>query len=221
MIKYRNKLSSVLYPMAEAVPFPIGTISYLSVYTPQNYSVYVTSISSGPDNFILSLADQSGKYSCIFKYSNNLIIKSQESTGMFGILELVTKPVETFSYTGKWKLCKRAVQANKQNSSYSNIIVNGKQYTLSGSLNIQFNGYIKKQNSYIIRDTEDKTIFSDTPSKTAYTTVNKINNVGVQHLNIVSKSQTIQIAPIIKPCDNYAVLYINTTQNFPVCADQR
>lgn len=221
MITYRNRLSSVLYPMAEAVPFPIGTISYLSVYTPQNYAVYVTSVSSGPGTFILSLADQSGKYSCVFKYSNNIIIKSQSSTGMFGILEMTTKPVQTFSYTGKWKLCKRAVQVNKPNYSYSNITVNNKQYTLSGSLNIQFNGYIKKQNNYIIRDASDKTIFSSTPAKTTYTTVNKINNVSVQNLNIVSKSQTIQISPIIKPCDNYAVLYINTTENFPVCEQQR
>ena len=221
MITYRNKLSSVLYPMAEAVPFPIGTISYLSVYTPQNYNVYVTSISSGLDTFILSLADQAGKHSCIFKYSNNLIIKSQSTTGMFGILELAVRPTETFSYAGKWKLCRRSVQVNKQNASYSNIVVNGKQYTLSGSLNIQFSGYINKQNNYVIRDTQDKTVFSAIPEKTDYTHVDKVNNVNIQNLNIISKSQAIQIAPVIKPCDNYAVIYINTTQNFPVCDQQR
>lgn len=221
MITYRNKLSSVLYPMAEAVPFPIGTISYLSVYTPQNYNVYVTSISSGLDTFILSLADQAGKHSCIFKYSNNLIIKSQSTTGMFGILELAVRPTETFSYAGKWKLCSRSVQVNKQNDSYSNIVVNGNQYTLSGSLNIQFSGYINKQNNYVIRDTQDKTAFSAIPEKADYTHVDKINNVNIQNLNIISKSQAIQIEPVIKPCDNYAVIYINTTQNFPVCDQQR
>ena len=72
---------------------------------------------------------------------------------MFGILELAVRPTETFSYAGKWKLCNRSVQVNKQNASYSNIVVNGNQYTLSGSLNIQFSGYINKQNNYIIRDT--------------------------------------------------------------------
>lgn len=221
MITYRNKLSSVLYPMAEAVPFPIGTISYLSVYTPQNYNVYVTSISSGFDTFILSLADQSGKHSCIFKYSNNLIIKSQSTTGMFGILELAVRPTETFSYAGKWKLCSRSVQVNKQNASYSNIVVNGNQYTLSGSLNIQFSGYINKQNNYIVRAIQDKTVFSVIPEKTDYTHVYKVNNINIQNLNIISKSQAIQIAPVIKPCDNYAVIYINTTQNFPVCDQQR
>ena len=221
MITYRNKLSSVLYPMAEAVPFPLGTISYLSVYTPQNYNVYVTSISSGLDTFILSLADQAGKHSCIFKYSNNLIIKSQSTTGMFGILELAVRPTETFSYAGKWKLCNRSVQVNKQNTSYSNIVVNGNQYTLSGSLNIQFSGYINKQNNYIIRDTQDKTVFSAIPEKTDYTHVDKVNNVNIQNLNIISRSQAIQIAPVIKPCANYAVIYINTTQNFPVCDQQR
>lgn len=221
MITYRNKLSSVLYPMAEAVPFPIGTISYLSVYTPQNYNVYVTSISSGLDTFILSLADQAGKHSCIFKYSNNLIIKSQSTTGMFGILELAVRPTETFSYAGKWKLCNRSVQVNKQNASYSNIVVNGNQYTLSGSLNIQFSGYINKQNNYVIRDTQDKTVFSAIPEKTDYTHVDKVNNVNIQNLNIISRSQDIQIAPVVKPCDNYAVIYINTTQNFPVCDQQR
>ena len=221
MITYRNKLSSVLYPMAEAVPFPLGTISYLSVYTPQNYNVYVTSISSGLDTFILSLADQAGKHSCIFKYSNNLIIKSQSTTGMFGILELAVRPTETFSYAGKWKLCNRSVQVNKQNASYSNIVVNGNQYTLSGSLNIQFSGYINKQNNYIIRDTQDKTVFSAIPEKTDYTHVDKVNNVNIQNLNIISRSQAIQIAPVIKPCANYAVIYINTTQNFPVCDQQR
>ena len=60
MLTYRNRLSDVLLPFAESVPFPIGYITHISLCVPSRLPVYVTSIVSKQDQFVMSVATKSG-----------------------------------------------------------------------------------------------------------------------------------------------------------------
>ena len=218
MLTYRNRLSDVLLPFVQPVPFPIGYITHISLCIPSRLPVYVTSIVSKPGQFVLSVATQkqditSQQYSCVFIYDKNLQIKSTHQNGIQGVLTLAHLPDQTFSYTGKWQIHQKYIKAVRALSNYTNIRVNGSTYQLQGVLDILFKGYIQVSGTDVART---QGLSFGVPSTLA-SGVNAVNNMSVQKLYIKSADQAITVAATPIVSGDVVVLYINTTEQFPAC----
>lgn len=212
MRTYVNRYSDVLLPFTQPVPFPIGCISHISLCIPRQQSVYVTSIVSTKNNFMLSVSTADDGYSCSFVYNRNLLIQSTAENNMFGVLSLSHIPQQEFSYTGQWQLHKRYIQITRDIKGYKAIQVNGKQYTAPKALRLEFGGAVQVSNGTVSR--QSGLTFGVPSYSTSY--VSSVNDIAAQSLFIQSSDSSVVVSQPILSRDTVTV-YINTTEQFPTC----
>lgn len=212
MRTYANRYSDILLPFAQPVPFPIGCISYISLCIPTQQRVYVTSIISSKNSFMLSATTEDGLYSCSFVYKGNLTVQSTQQNGMFGVLTMSHVPSQQFSYTGSWQLHRRCIQTTRDIKGYRTVQVNGKVYTAPNVLNLQFSGTVQVSDSVVSR--QPGITFGVPAYSTSY--VSSVNDINVQSLVLTSSDSRIVVAePVV--CGNTVTIYLNTTERFPTC----
>ena len=220
MLTYKNRLSDVLLPFIQPVPFPIGYITHISVCIPQKLPVYVTSITSQPERFTISIAAGrlqdgalQGAYTCMFTYKKNLQIASTDQNGMCGVLTLSHIPQEKFTYTGLWQLHSRFIQVQRDISSYKSITVNGAQHKVDQTLSILATGSVQVDGTSVIRQAD---LSFGVPS-TRPTCVQAVNNMRIQRLFIQSSDSCIGVSAPVSTASTLTI-YINTFSGFPTCA---
>lgn len=220
MLTYKNRLSDVLLPFVDAVPFPIGYITHISLCIPQSLPVYVTSVVSQPDQFTMGLAAGKlqndileGVYSCTFTYKKNLQIVSTGQSGMTGVLVLAHLPQQSFAYTGMWQVHNRYVCTQRDISSYTYVSVNGTRHPVNQVLDIKFKGSVQVTGTMVARQAD---LSFGVPSiRTAC--VSSVNNMRVKKLYIKSSDSCIDVGAPVSTGSTVTV-YINTYTGFPTCS---
>lgn len=223
MIQYEIQKTTTVYPFIDSIPFPTGLIKQLKIALKDTFQTpYISSISSASGYFSLQLQTKSS-YIGNFLYNGNKWITLNNSY-VFGFVELSGEPTQTFSYSGKWRLDRNCYTFPIELDGMKNFSAQGLSIDKDSTVKLSVAGdlYIRQtqeSDSSQVNIGRDKDPHKDyTEEILDYSTyIKAVNKISANHLNLISSDSSIIVqAPIQKTEDIY-IMYIDTSEEFPIC----
>lgn len=222
-VSYGNTQSSV-YPFICNIPFPLGIIKNIKIALKNSIDTpFVSSIVKTSQTFAIEISTvQKVLGSFIYNGNNFINLNNQQ---IYGFIQLGFYPVKDINCIGKYYIHKSCYTYAVDLEGIKTLKINNKSYVCPRILKIDVNGdcnLTSEDNIITIARSQEPlySYFQKSADNTQY--VLSINSTPCQSLFLHNNQQAIIHInnPELRK-DNSYVIYISTSQEFPVCEGQK